>query len=431
MLIMQKIAIKSFGCSANLHDAELMAGNLDGKGHTIVNDEQEADTVILNICTVKGDGKALKMIARTRERNPDKRLVITGCITKEVVEGVRGMDPAISLLDTHHIDQIPRAVNNGQTVVEVQGAAADRIKKIRLPKLRKNKVVHIVLINEGCLNVCTFCSTKLIKGRVSSYPKEAILDEIQEAVFQGAKEIWLTSQDNGAYGVDLYKSFEFGHLAKEIGRLRGTFWTRLGMANPDNIMKVLPELIEAYRSKNIFRFIHIPVQSGNNRVLKAMNRTYSVEDFVALVQKLKEAIPDITISTDIIVGFPGETDKEFDDTLEMIKKTRPVAINISRYSEREGTRAAEMKQVHGRIRKQRSRIMTDLYLEIAKKENERWIGWQGNVLIDEKGKNDTWVGRNDCYKPVVLKGDYGLGDIIEVKITHTTSYDLRGTPLSH
>lgn len=423
---MQKIAIRSFGCSANLHDAELIAGMLHNEGHRIVDSEKEAVTVILNICTVKGDSKALKEIAHTREIHPDKRLVVSGCITKKVIEGVQEIDPTISLLDTHNIDRFPQALENGKQSIEVSGADTDRIKKIRLPKLRKNKTVHIVLINEGCLNVCSFCSTKLIKGKVNSYPKEAILEEIQEAVFQGAREIWLTSQDNGAYGLDLYKNYEFGNLAKEIGNLRGTFWTRLGMANPDNIKKVLPELIEAYRSKNIFRFIHIPVQSGNDRVLKAMNRTYKAADYIELVQKLKQAIPDITISTDIIVGFPGETEDEFNDTLELVRKTRPPIINISRYMEREGTKAAEMEQVHGRIRKERSRILTELYLKIGNEENRKWIGWQGTVLIDEKGKDGSWVGRNDCYKPVVLKGDYQLGDTVEVKIIDATSYDLRG-----
>ncbi|NOZ81018.1 MAG: tRNA (N(6)-L-threonylcarbamoyladenosine(37)-C(2))-methylthiotransferase [DPANN group archaeon] len=425
---MKKVAIRSFGCSANLHDAELMAGMLTGQGHHLTEREEDADTIILNICTVKGDAKSLKEIRRMKEAHPKAQLLITGCITDRIVQGVKAVDDQISLLDTHHIDHIPAAIA-GKQLIEVTGANTGRIEKIRIPKIRKNNAVHIILISEGCLNRCSFCSTRLIKGKVHSYPKEAILEEVREAVFNGAKEIWLTSQDNGAYGLDLYKQFEFGRLCKEIGNLRGTFWTRLGMANPDNIRKVLPDLLEAYKAKNIFRFIHIPLQSGNDRILKAMNRTYRVNDYVNLVKTLKKAYPDITIATDIIVGFPGETEEEFQDTLRIVEETRTPVINISRYVEREGTPAAEMEQLHGRERKRRSRILTGLYERISREENAKWLGWKGTVLIDEKGKDKTWVGRNYAYKPVVVKGNHKLGDIIEVRITDTTTFDLRGEVL--
>ena len=190
-------------------------------------------------------------------------------------------------------------------------------------------------------------------------------------------------------------------------------------------MPILNKLIKAYKSDKIFKFLHIPVQSGNNEVLKAMNRYYRIEDFKKIIKAFRKTFPRITISTDIICGFPGETEKQFNDSLKLIKETKPSVLNISRFWSRPGTKAEKLKQIPGWIIKERSRALTKLFHEIALEQNRKWINWKGAVLIDEKGKNNTWVGRNLSYKPVIIKGNHKLGDIVKVKIKNVTKDDLR------
>jgi MiaB/RimO family radical SAM methylthiotransferase len=198
------------------------------------------------------------------------------------------------------------------------------------------------------------------------------------------------------------------------------------MLNPNHVYKFLDKLIEIYKSDKIFKFLHIPVQSGNNEILKSMKRRYTAEQFKEIIEKFKKAIPEITIATDIICGFPGETEQQFYDSLELIKQIKPDVLNISRFWPRPKTQAALMdNQVHGNETKRRSTLMTDIFQNISRMQNEKWLNWQGEILIDEKGKDNTFIGRNFAYKPVIVQGNHKLGDRINVKIQKITSHDLR------
>jgi MiaB/RimO family radical SAM methylthiotransferase len=201
---------------------------------------------------------------------------------------------------------------------------------------------------------------------------------------------------------------------------------RLGMTNPQYVLRYLDDLINILKDKKMFKFLHIPLQSGSDKILSDMNRPYSQKDYIKIIKKLKKHHPDLTISTDIIVGFPTETDKDFQDTLECIRSTRPDILNISRYWPRPGTKAAALKQLDGKIVKERSKVLLELFNKISKENNSRWLGWQGSVLIDEVGKDDSFIGRNYAYKPIIVKGRFKLGEKINVKITETTVHDLRG-----
>ena len=189
---------------------------------------------------------------------------------------------------------------------------------------------------------------------------------------------------------------------------------------------MINELIKIYKHPKTLKFLHIPVQAGNNEVLKAMNRKYSVENFMKIVETFRKEIPEITIATDMIVGFPSETEQQFQDSMELLRKIKPDVLNLSRYAAREGTIAAKMKQHSTNELKRRSRLMTDLYRKTAYLTNKKWVGWDGNILIDEKGKHNSWIGRNYCYKPVVVRGNFKIGDELKVKITDATTFDLRG-----
>ena len=216
-------------------------------------------------------------------------------------------------------------------------------------------------------------------------------------------------------------------LISNITTIDKKFFVRIGMMNPSHLLDVLEPMINVYKNDKIFKFLHIPVQSGNDEILKLMKRNYAVEDFKKIVDEFRKNIPNITISTDIICGFPTEKEEQFKDSLELIKEIKPDVLNLSRFKARHGTEAAKMEgQVEGGTTKNRSRLLTDIFTNISRMNNERWLNWQGDILIDEKGKHDTFVGRNFAYKPVIVRGDVKLGDYVKVRIKDITPYDLRG-----
>ena len=415
---MAKVHLITQGCSSNLRESEIMMGLLDNSGFNVIHDENESDVNVVNICTVKGDTTALREIRRLKKQFPEKKLVVAGCITESIVPKVKNIDENISFVNTHNFGRISTVVENSLngTVLELLDKKYEQ--KINLPSVRKNPIIGIVPILNGCNYFCTFCSTKLVKGKLFSYPMDAIRQDVKSHLKAGCKEVWITSNDTGAYMVEQGGKQRIVELLSQILSIPMDFKVRVGMINPGNTITILDELIEIYKHQKMFKFLHIPIQSGNNEILRLMNRKYTVEDFINAVEAFRKEIPEITISTDIIVGFPSETEAQFEDSLNIIKKIKPDVLNLSRYAAREGTIAAKMKQLSTNTMKQRSRIMTKEFRKIAFENNKKWINW--------KGKNNSWIGRNCCYKPVVVKGDFELGNEIEVKINDVTSFDLRG-----
>ncbi len=405
-----KIYIETAGCSANLSNAEIMAGLLEKAGHLIVNSEKNADLVILNTCIVKGptETKALKRI-----KEISKPLIITGCLPR--VREISTKSKHFALLSPQNITKITDVVEQlaGQKEIEERYE-----EKLNLPRKRANKLIHIVQICEGCLGNCTYCITKFAKGKLFVYPADKIISDVKQAISEGCKEVWLTAQDTGCYP-------NLPKLLKDICSIPSNFRVRLGMLNPNHLIKIIDELIPVLKNEKMFKFLHIPVQSGNNRILKLMNRFYTVEDFKSVVKKARKEIPNITISTDIICGFPSETDEEFEDSLNLIKEIQPNVLNISRFWPMKGTKAAEMQGYSGKITKERSQKMTKLFDEIAFEQKQALIGKEFTILIDEKGKNNTFVGKTENYLAVVVK-KAKLGDFVRVKITDAKKDWLKG-----
>jgi len=423
-----RVYIKTFGCSANRSDSEVMAGLLIQAGHIIVSSIEKADVVLINSCGVKGRAEIDFFREVEAARKLKKKIIAAGCIpsgNKEIVETkLRG----ISIVDVNSIHKIAFVAEKTLVGERIVLFGKNKIEKICLPRQRLNKVVAIVPISEGCVGSCAYCFTKLAKGGLFSYSETAILKEIKNAIADGCKEIWLTSQDCAAYGLDT--NTNLAKLLEKTCKITGDFHIRVGMGNPNHIIKILPELIEAYKNKKVFKFLHIPVQSGNNRVLKLMNRFYTVEDFRKIVNKFRTEIKDLTLITDIICGFPTETDKEFSDSIDLIKWLQPDAINVSMFWPRPGTIADKMQQLSGEIKKKRSREMTKLYHDIALDINKKWIGRKCGVLVDEIGKKGGFVARNESYKPIVLKDSkLKLGDSPNVKIISATKNYLIGVLL--
>jgi len=419
---MTKIYIETYGCSLNQSDSEVMAGLLKEKGFfEITDDIEEAEVIIINTCIVKKptENNFYNRLKELEKLYPYKKKIIAGCIPQADSSKLK----KYPLIGTYQLNNIVEVVEEALNDNIIHLIAKENNKRLNLPKIRKNHVIGIVPILSGCLGSCSYCTVPKARGKLRSYPIEEIINEVLEALKDDCKEIWITSQDNGAYGKDI--DLNLTRLLKKIIELPYDFKLRIGMLNPNHVMEYLNELVEIYKNDKVFKFLHIPVQSGNDDILKSMNRKYKVKDFKKIINEFRKNIPKITISTDIIVGFPGETEEQFKDSLNLIREVKPDVVNISRFWPRKNTKAAKMKQIHGGITKDRSRLLTSVHQYISYENNIKWRGWEGNILIDEQGKDNTWIGRNYCYKPVIVKGDYRLGDIIKVKIKDITSFDLR------
>ncbi|MFW6014765.1 MAG: tRNA (N(6)-L-threonylcarbamoyladenosine(37)-C(2))-methylthiotransferase [Candidatus Nanoarchaeia archaeon] len=416
---MDKIYITTYGCSMNAADSESIAGILKNTGFQLVSTEDEADLIIVNTCIVKEPSQenALSYIRKLQEKG--KKVVVAGCMAQALPEKVSGY----SLVGIDQIENIVEVVEetlNDNTVVLI---ARDKNKRMNLPRIRRNQVVEIIPIAQGCLGNCSYCIVKKARGELLSYEPEAIAERAQKAIREGAKELWITAQDTGCYGKDIDSSLPV--LLKKIIALSGDFKVRVGMMNPNFAVEFVDELVDIFRSEKVFKFLHIPLQSGSDEVLGRMNRYYSVEDYKKIVKTLRQTHPHITIATDIICGFPGESEEQFQQTLQVIQETRPDIVNISRFWKRPGTSAAKLKQLPTQEIKSRSRRLTAWFEWIAMEKNKNWLHWEGKVLVDEKGKDNTWVARNYAYKPIILEGDYKLGDEVYVKVIKTTEHDLR------
>ena len=226
------------------------------------------------------------------------------------------------------------------------------------------KEVQPIVISSGCLNACSYCATKLAKGTVKSYPIDCIVNAVKYAAEHGAKKILLTATDTSVYGFDI--GTNLAELLKEVVKIKGDFKIRVGMMNPQHIKPFLNELVEVYKNPKIIKFVHIPVQAGSNRVLKDMRRGYTVEEFKEIVKKFRKEIPNITISTDIICGFPTETEEDFEKTIELVKEIKPEVVNISKFYPRPNTEAKKMKQLPTSVIKERSRKLSEVYQKIKK-----------------------------------------------------------------
>jgi threonylcarbamoyladenosine tRNA methylthiotransferase CDKAL1 len=417
-----RIFIRTFGCTLNQSDSEVMAGLLVKAGHKLVRDIAKAELVLFNTCTVKDNPEKRFFSELAKVLAMKKKVVVAGCVPQ--AEPGNELLKNISVVGVKNLSKIVEAVEQTAkgNAVEMLGTSSNP--RLNLPKVRKNPVVEIIPLCSGCLGECSYCKTRLARGKLFSYDAKAIKQQLESAIADGVKEVWLTSQDCGAYGKDIGSSLPA--LLGELLKVEGDYRIRLGMLNPNHALEFLDELIVLLKDPRMFKFVHLPVQSASNRILKLMNRKYRIEDFVRIVKKLRKEIPMITIATDIICGFPGETEADFEKTCLVMEKLRIPVVNITKFSPRSGTPADRMQKLSTRIVKARSKRLMELQARIA--DNKEWLDWQGSIIIDEIGKNNSLVGRNDYYKPVVIKdaknANLRLGDVVEVKVAGAAQHFL-------
>lgn len=422
-----KVWVEAYGCSASMADSEMIGGLLKEAGYKLATDPDDGALSVIVTCSVK-DASEHRMLGRISSlAKTGKPLVVAGCLPKADRARVEAISPAASLLGPASIDRIADVAGSalsGVREVSLEDTGRD---KVNVPRIRLNPAVSIVEIASGCLSECTFCQTKLAKGLLRSYRIGDIVRQIMSDVQSGCDEVWLSSTDNGCYGRDQGSSLV--ELLSACCSVPGDFKIRLGMMNPMYLPGMLDRLVDLFKDGKLFKFIHIPVESGSDSVLRRMKRGHTSQIFLSAVRAFREKLPEMTIATDIIVGFPGETENDFESTLQVISKAEPDTVNISRYGARPGTAAAKWKEgrISSQVAKRRSERLHTLAKAIAEKRNSIWMGWEGEVILDEQVRDRIFQGRNFSYKPVLLPaaGDLMLGQRVRARVYDFSNFSLR------
>lgn len=414
-----KVYIETYGCALNKGDSYIMMTLLRENGHEIVKELDEADTIILNTCAVRLETEE-RMKQRIKElKKLNKKLIIAGCFAGAEPAAVISLAPEASLIGPQSVEKVVEVVESDEKKIILEGE-----KPLFTPKVFEGKIA-IIPIADGCAGDCNFCITKLARRKLRSYPPHLVVGAVEEAVRKGAVEIELTAQDSAAYGLDL-GGIKLSDLVNKVVDVEGDFMIRIGMMTPELAMRDLDGLIEVLKNKKVFKFVHLPVQSGDNNVLKLMNRKYTVEEYKEMVNEIRKKIPIVNITTDIIIGHPGEDEEAFKNTLELMKELKFERIHLAMYSIRPNTRSASMKQVPDPIKKIRMQIANKLYEELAREVHSEYVGSVSKVITTELGRKGSVIGRTLNYIPVVISDKVELGKWVDVEITEASFFDLRG-----
>ena len=407
------LAVISQGCAANFGDGEKIARAFAEEYRVVFGMPKETtsgdkaempEAFVLNVCTVKGNAGALKLLREALSTAPEAKLFITGCAPRDFREEVAKITDKVVFTSLKELG----------------------LNKLPLP-LRESPLVGIVNIEEGCLDACAYCSTRLVKGRLHSYPAADIVQQVKSLVSDGCVEIQLTGQDCGCYGFDT--GTNLAELVQQIlVEVPGNYKMRLGMGNPRHMLRYIDPLLKCFKDERVYKFIHLPVQSGSDSVLKAMNRKHNVQDYIDLAETFNKNFPLFTLSTDLIVGFPGESEQDFQGTLDILEKTRPTVCNITRFVARPNTPAYNMAgAVPDEIKHVRSAALAEAFQRIATENNSRWVGETETVTIEKQGyRKGSYIARNAAYRPVAILSEAPLqpGERFSVTITDAEPFAL-------
>jgi len=419
------IYFETYGCALNKADTSLMKSLVIDGGHRVVEDIDEADVVVINTCTVRLDTE-LKMIRRLsylyRRYGSSKRIVVAGCMASAQPYTVKKIAPKAVLLSPQNITKLLEAIESSTDYI-----LGERDTTYLKPYLEG--AIATVPIAEGCIGNCSFCITKLARRRLRSYKPNHIVSAVHEAVKRGAVEVELTAQDTGSYGLDI-GDYGLHNLVRDIvEKVPGNYMIRIGMANPDTLVRILDGVIEVLREPKVFKYLHIPLQSADDRVLRIMKRRYTYDEFREIIKEVRRKVPSVTVATDIIVGHPGEDEEAFKNTVRAVAELQFDKVHIAQYTIRPRTEAASMPQIPENIKKLRSTILSKLVERVGLSINREYIGSLASVVITGRSFRGDAVGRTVNYKPVVVSGNIErgyLGTEQVVKIADATFYDLRG-----
>jgi threonylcarbamoyladenosine tRNA methylthiotransferase CDKAL1 len=408
-----KVVVEAYGCTMSMGEGERFKRELASLGHEVVDRADEADLAVINTCTVI-QATENRMVSRIRTlSNSGKKLVVAGCLAAVQAQRIDEVAPQAVILPFSHYADFKTIMENhfgrgDGCLTPVDGG-----------------VIGILPIAQGCLGGCNYCITRIARGHLRSLHPAELLEQTEVMIQNGTKELQVTGQDTAAYGRDI--GTDLSALISSLSSIPGDFRIRVGMMNPDTLTKIIDRYIPAWNNPKVFKFLHLPVQSGSNTLLESMGRRYTVQDFRGLVDSFRRSYPKMTLSTDVIVGFPGESDDDHLMTRELLESVKPDIVNITRFSPRPGTKAFSMDhKVPGWKAKERSRELTKLRFEIAEEINKPLIGKKESILVTEEGKKGSVIGRTDSYKQVVVKEELPLGEYVMVEIKEAAPTHLFG-----
>jgi MiaB-like tRNA modifying enzyme len=429
------VYLETYGCSANQNNSEILAGILSRNGFIITTNPEIAQIIILNTCVVKEKTESkIKRKIQDLSKNNSKLIIVTGCMPQTDFKKIKKLNKNILFLGTHHFKEIINILKDYENKTLNEKKQQDYLTieneiKLNLPKIPNNKLISIQQISEGCLGECTYCKTRLAKGKLFSYPKEQIIKSIQADLNNGAKEIWLTSQDCAAYWQDNKdnEKNQFLELLNEILNLKNKFKLRLGMSNPNHLSTIIEKLIEIYKDKKIYKFLHLPIQSASNSILKDMKRKYTIEQAENIIKKFRSVFPSVVIATDIIVGYPSEKEEDHERNKKFIEEFKPDVLNLSKFSSHKGTEASKLKILKNNIIKKRTNELMQVHRKTAKENKEKYFNKIINVFVNKSINNNLYEARDENYNIILLKTDKSnLGKEIKVKITEIGVHHLIG-----
>ncbi|MHA1670497.1 MAG: tRNA (N(6)-L-threonylcarbamoyladenosine(37)-C(2))-methylthiotransferase [Promethearchaeota archaeon] len=432
-MIQNSFYIETYGCASNKADSQIISTILK-KNNYIPTSFSEAQFIIINTCAVKQQTEnkiknRLKELQFTYKGIKDKKIIIAGCLPHvgdNYFEVIEQLVPNYSaILDLDNFEEIPyifEQIKTGKRNLYIPSKKSID-KSEYLINYPEGKLTGIVPISEGCLGACTYCCVKNARGRLNCYDPESIVKNVAYQLKHGLKQIYLTSQDCSTYN---YGGTTLIDLIRSITNLDFQFFLRIGMLNPSFLIDNFDQLLSFYQLDNIYQFLHIPIQSGSNQVLRKMNRSYQIEDIKDKLGTLRKKFPFLTISTDIICGFPDETEEDFQKTIELINWLKPEILNISKYTPRPGTKASKMKQIDSKIIKERSMHLSGAFRDSLVTINESWQRWKGSILVLHEGTTQNQVfGRNFAYKNVFIDDFRGsLGSFVNVEIIKVKGFNL-------
>jgi tRNA-2-methylthio-N6-dimethylallyladenosine synthase len=437
--------IETYGCQMNEHDSEKLAGMLEGLGYTWTDNKDKADLILFNTCCVRKHAEErvygnIGMLKALKQCKPDIILGVCGCMVQQkgVAQDIKKRFPFIDLIfGTHNLQNLPKllkeVIEKKETVIEIQDEQGRIYEDI--PVTRKGGVSAWVTIMYGCNNFCSYCIVPYVRGRERSRHPDNIVKEVEELGRKGIKEITLLGQNVNSYGKDLKEKTSFAELLRKLDQIKDIKRIRFMTSHPKDLSE---DLILAIRDcQRVCNQLHLPVQSGSNNILKKMNRNYTREGYMNLVRRIREEIPNIGLSTDIIVGFPGETAKDFSDTLDLIKEVRFDSAYLFLYSKRSGTPAAQMEgQVDKDTKKMRLGQLMEIQNTISSEKNSLLQNKIVEVLVEGLSKNNKNIltGKTDTGKTVNFTSDFNLdelyGKLVKVRITKPKTWSLNGEMIS-
>ena len=400
-----KIYFESYGCTLSKSESALYVNGMMKDGDSIVQRPEDADLSVIGTCVVIRHTEE-KMLNRIDDLSAKSKVKVLGCLP--TVTGNQISSDSIEMIT-------PREMRSFYT------GKLDDI------EIREPSIFDGIPINQGCTGSCNYCISRIARGKLVSRKPEKIVNQVRIQLERGIREVRISSLDTAAYGKDLGTGLP--SLVNDIASIDEDFMIRIGMMEPKNTMTILDPLMDSMKNSKVFRFLHVPVQSGDDRLLDLMNREYSAEDFVTIRSRFRENFPDSTLSTDIISGYHDEDGETFENTVKLIEKTRPDIINITRFSPRPYTADFNSRTPETNLVKEWTKVYTEMHRQILHEKLASIVGKVEPLIITEKGKNNTWVGRDQAYRSVVVAGNLKLYSRVDAEIVDTGSTYLVGKVL--